>query len=375
MSLPLSPVSPDAPAPGQDHRQVPRRFKRWQIWLLVVILVVVVATVWQLLYKQQNSMTAGRPLSYPQTHLHTVVISSRPDTVYLGTHYGLFTSTNGGQTWPQSKGALNTSMITGIAVSPTNPELLAVLAIPTSGFGRSMGIDVSADGGKSWRFTLPANLPAVAYPYAIQSAPGVQGHFYAFFTSAGWFETQDLGLHWQSITSGTLANIQTPTLLTDPTNPQYLLMGGDLGLFETRNDGQSWQQVTAVQGSVAALVATTPTASQPGTVFAATDQGLYRWQEGQTAITQLSNFAGSAAPTRLVLSSNGSALYALSGSNLWFSANLGGKWTQRWHFTRRDLTALVMNPANASELLAGFFAPGLVLISNDAGKTWQTLTN
>jgi len=375
MPLPLSPASPDVSAPGQQHKQIARRFKRWQIWLVIVVLAVVVATVWQLLYKQQNSMIAGRPLSSPQTHLHTVVISGRPGVVYLGTHYGLFTSTNGGQSWPQSQGALNTSMVTGIAVSPTNPELLAVLTIPTSGLGRSMGIEVSANGGKSWRFTLPANLPAVAYPYAIQSAPGAQGHFYAFFTSAGWFETQDLGQHWQSITSGTLASIQTPTILADPANPQHLLMGGDQGLFETRNDGQSWQPITAVQGSVAALVATTPTGGQPRTIFAATDQGLYRWQDGQTAITRLSDFAGSMSPTRLVLSDTGSALYALVGSNLWFSANLGKTWTQRWHFTRSDLTALVMNPANASQLLAGFFAPGLVLISNTAGKTWQTLTN
>jgi hypothetical protein len=68
-------------------------------------------------------------------------------------------------------------------------------------------------------------------------------------------------------------------------------------------------------------------------------------------------------------------LYALAGPDLWFSNNQGISWSKRWHFTRSDLTTLVINPTRPTELLAGFFSPGLVLISNDAGKTWQTLTD
>jgi hypothetical protein len=80
------------------------------------------------------------------------------------------------------------------------------------------------------------------------------------------------------------------------------------------------------------------------------------------------------SPTRLVMSADGSALYALSGSELWFSRDLGTSWVHRWHFTRGDISTLALNPNNPRELLAGFFWPGLVLISIDAGISWQTLT-
>jgi photosystem II stability/assembly factor-like uncharacterized protein len=342
--------------------------------LVVVILAVIAVTAWQLLSRQQHSMIAGRPLSYPQTHLHTVVVSPRPGVVYLGTHYGIFTSSDGGRSWPQSQGDLNTNMITAIAVSPTKPNLLAVLAVPTSGLGQRMGIYISADAGKSWHFTLPDHLPASAYPYTIQGGSGVNGRFYVFFSYAGWFETQDLGQHWYAITSGQLASIQTPSLLTDPRDPDHLLMGGDLGLFETRDDGQSWQRISAVKGAVVSLSATTPAGSASRTILCATDQGLYRWREGQQQITRLSGLPASTSPTRLLLSADGSALYALFGSDLWFSNDQGMAWVHRWHFGRGDLVALVIDPANPRRLLAGFFAPGLVLKSDDGGSSWQTLT-
>jgi photosystem II stability/assembly factor-like uncharacterized protein len=321
-------------------------------------------------------MIAGRPLSYPQTHLHTVLFGDQPQMVYLGTHYGLFISTNGGRTWPQKQGELHTNMITALAVSPTNPNWLAALAVPTSGLGSQMGVYISADGGQQWHLSNPPGLPSSAYPYAIVSNVGAHGRFYAFFTYAGWFETQDLGQHWYTLTSGNLSNILTPSLLTDPGNPAHLIMGGDQGLFQTWDDGQQWQQLSDVQGSVVSLAGDNPALTQGRTILCATSQGLYLWQDGQQPqIRQLHSLPSNTPPTRLVESANGSALYALFGSDLWFSPDLGASWTHRWHFARTDLVALALNPSNTQALLAGFFSPGLVLSSSNGGASWQTLTS
>lgn len=382
--MPLLPSTPSPEKSGPEHARTPpvrRRFGRGRVLLTLALLAVIVALASigdQWLSRRQNSMVPGRPLSYPQTHLHMLVLGTRPGVVYLGTHYGLFTSTDGGRSWPQSQGDLNTSMVTAIAASPSNPDLLAVLAVPTSGVGRPIGIYVSANAGKSWNFTAPAGLSATAYPYTIQSGVGARGHFYVFFSYAGWFETQDLGQHWHPITSGTLTNILTPSLLSDPGDPAHLLMGGNLGLFETRDDGQSWQQIKDVGGNLLSLAATSPAGSAPRTVFAATEQGLYRWQDtqnGQIHITRITSLPTSALPTRVVINTDGSALYALAGSDLWFSSDRGTTWAQRWHFTRGDLVSLVLSPTNSRELLAGFYAPALVLISTDAGSSWQALTH
>lgn len=345
---------------------------------LLAVIVALASIAGQWLNSRQHSMIPGRPLSYPQTHLHTVALSTRPGVVYLGTHYGIFTSTDGGHTWPQSQGELNTSMITSIAVSPSNPNLIAVLAVPTSGLSGHMGIYVSSNAGKSWNSTAPTGLATTAYPYTIQSGLGAGGHFYAFFSYSGWFETQDLGQHWHPITDNTLANIQAPSLLTDPADPAHLLIGGDLGLFETRDDGQHWQQIKGVSGNVLTLVATVPNGDTPRAILVATDQGLYRWldkQNGQKQIAQITSLPASSSPTRVVMNPDGSALYALFGSDLWSSADQGATWTHRWHFTRGDLVSLDLSTTNSRELLAGFYSPALVLISTDAGNSWQILTH
>src|SRR5579872_6572842 len=333
--------------------------------ILLLFLAVVVVTGWLLLNSTANSTdptVAGRPLSNSHTHLHTVALGGQPGTLYLGTHYGLFTSRDSGKSWPQSRGALNTMMITAIASSLSNPDALAVIAIPVSGIGVQEGVYFSHDDGSSWNASAPPGLPTSAYPYTVKAGAGSSGHFYAFYNYAGWYETRDMGAHWYALTSGALSNMQTPSLLIDPAQPDHLWLGGDTGLFETHNDGKQWNAIVAVKGSVSALVATT---TSPRLIFCATDQALYRWREGDGAITQLNKLPMSSLPPRLAIDSAGHALYALSGQDLWQTSDDGITWKHRTHFDRGDITSFVVDPSHSQTLYIGFFLPAKVIFSSD----------
>lgn len=378
----MSPVQ--SPSPEQSTRQgklsSKKRARRRVIRaLLVVLLIAIIIGAWQLLNTTLNSTdpsVVGRPLSNPHTHLHTVALGGQPGVVYLGTHYGLFTSTDGGRSWPQARGSLNTLMIMSIAVSPANPHVLAVIGLPYSGIGTQSGVFFSQDGGTSWRHAVPAGLPVSAYPFAIRAGTGGAGHFYAFYQFAGWFETQDMGMHWHPITSGKLSAMQAPTLLPDPANANHLLLGGDQGLFETWDDGAHWNQVSGIADIVLTMTATT---SAPRLIFCVTDQGLYRWTEGSTSgthstqITRLTH--APTALTRLMSDPTGHFLYAVAGQDMWYSADSGASWTQRSRFERGDLIALVVDPQNPQHLYAGFFLPAKAIYSMDGGVSWKTLTD
>ncbi len=359
---------------SHTHRKPSRRKRIFQI-LVIGVLIVVIVIAWQFLNTYNNSTdptVAGRPLSNPHTHLHSVVVGTKPGVIYLGTHYGLFKSTDGGRTWPQSRGELNNFMVTSIAESPLNANFLALIVIPTSGIGQQSGIAFSQDNGTNWRISSPSGLSSSAYPYSVKVGTGSDNQFYAYYFYAGWMETRDLGTRWYPITRGTLAAMQTPTLLTDPTNPNHLYLGGDQGLFESFDDGNYWLHISTIQGTVQSIIATN---TAPRVLYCVTDQGFYSWREGSVQTKQIIHFPMSTPPTRLISDKSGDALYGLSGQDLWFSSNGGSSWMHRWHFDRGDLISLVLDPQNPFTLYAGFFLPPEVIYSKDGGQSWQTLTD
>jgi photosystem II stability/assembly factor-like uncharacterized protein len=374
MSLP-QPPSTSHTSEVQERPKTAHGTRFIRISIVALLLLAVVAS-WQLLNSRANSTdpaAAGRPLSNSHMHLHVLAWGGQSNVLYLGTHFGLFKSTDGGRSWPQPRGVLNTMMITSIAVSPSNPNVLAVIAIPVSGIGQAWGVYFSTDGGNSFHADSPAGLPSSAYPYSVRAGSAGAGHFYAFYVYAGLFETRDMGAHWKHITSGALSNILTPSLLTDPTSPDHLLLGGDQGLFESRDDGAHWNQVSGVKGDVTSLVASNTT---PRTIFCATDQGMYRWQNGSAPLADRGSGLPAGQPlSRLSINPAGSIVYVVAGQDLWYSVDSGRTWTRRWHFDRGDIISLVMDPTNPDHLYAGFFLPPKVLYSLDGGSSWQTLTD
>src|SRR6185437_4044469 len=167
----------------------PRSRPRW-LWLAVlcaVALLILVEVGYQL-WKSSPAATApsvaGRPLSNPQTHLHTVALSPS-GTMYLGTHFGLFWSTDGGHTWPQPTGALPGLMITSVQVSPVDPTTLAVAGLTNTGDASKNGFYISQNGGKTWHLRSPSlpgsGLNAPASPYFVQAGDDAAGHWYVVF--------------------------------------------------------------------------------------------------------------------------------------------------------------------------------------------------
>ena len=125
-----------------------------------------------------------------------------------------------------------------------------------------------------------------------------------------------------------------------------------------------------MQGPVLSLVAAETT---PTTIFCLTDQGLYIWKDGSSQIKQVAS-PGTITFSRLAVNVTGSILYGLAGQNLEYSQDGGTHWTVRKHFSRGDLTALVLDPQHPETIYAGFFLPPQVIYSTDSGKNWQILT-
>ena len=158
-------------------------------------------------------------------------------TIYAGTTEGFWMSSNGGKTW-----ALTTTRnleINSIAVHPDEPNRVF---IGTNNFG----LMVSNDGGKNF---APANgnftsrftyfvTPDVQQPNRLYAATHNTATGGGFF-----FVSNDDGRSWQQGRNLDVQRVRAFTLKQDPSDPNNILLGTNLGIFRSVDRGNSWTQV------------------------------------------------------------------------------------------------------------------------------------
>lgn len=143
----------------------------------------------------------------------------------------------------------------------------------------------------------------------------------------------------------------------------------------------TWQKTSLDAGQVHAILAH-PT--NPGTVFAGTDRGLFRstdrggtWEQYGTGIkATLKVFVLAAAGdgSRLYAGTSGGAFQSTDGGATWSqgSGMLPGTGIIRYYYA---ITTLAVDPANPQTVYAGdtgMMTEGRVLKSTDGGATWTT---
>lgn len=204
----------------------------------------------------------------PQTSCASVSIDpNNPNVIYLGTGdsnydyngYGVWKSTDGGQTWLQSTSGIGNKLVNEILISPSNTNILFAAC--------SDGIYKSTNAGASWiRKTTVNDL--TYRDIAFNTAAGSQIMYACsdekFFISTNFGET------WADITLS--ANIKAPNYPTEPinsmrlavtpANPNYVYVVAGVyntrtfaGLFRSTNGGTTFTRMSNA--------ADPPTVAQP----------------------------------------------------------------------------------------------------------------
>ncbi len=379
-----SPIGTDAPTATsyvEEKDWVDRvvGFVRARPWVGIIAGVVVVALITVGIHAANQPIgtdptVAGRPLSNPDQHLHTLAIDPvHPGIIYLGSHYGLFTSMDDGKSWPQGHGALHTLMITYLATSPLGQGVIGVVGIDPGGgnFG-SNGIFLTQDGGKHWtRAKDPAGMPIDTQRYLV--VPGTRAHqWYAVYTGFGLYRSDDEGQSWHLLHAAVAREAQH-VLWLNPANPQQLLLGTTSGLQLSLDAGATWANVAGVTGGVYSIQSS-PASTQG--VYVSGERGVFHSADGGRTFTQVSGNVTDATFARLAVSAqHATVLYGLVGHQVWGSHDGGGTWQQLVTLQTSSPSALLVAPDNDQHLYVGFYSPAIVIESLDGGKTWRQIAS
>ena len=179
-----------------------------------------------------------------------VLDPSNPQRLYYGSQR-LYQSDDGAGTWRAISNdlAVPNGVITAIAVSPADPLAIAV----GTNNGKFQITNVERQGAATPWADRSSGLPArsisqvifdpVATPTLYVTLSGFSG-FAPADDSGHVFKTTDYGITWTDI-SGNLPNIPINDIVADPDLPGTLYVATDIGVFQSADGGGAWSTLSS----------------------------------------------------------------------------------------------------------------------------------
>jgi photosystem II stability/assembly factor-like uncharacterized protein len=276
---------------------------------------------------------------YTGAQVRDIVIDpTNPAIVYAAARSGIFTSTNGGDSWIglNTPPAFNLEW-NAVAIDPSNSKhVLAsnnwdpIILQSDNGGQRWIFAGDRLQEGMAWRVLKfsPSNSRTV---YAGSSAFFSAGVFDDRMSAAGVYVSSDGGTTWNAANDTVSAQANVIDLAVDPGDPQLVYAAtGTTGLLKSSNGGNSWiaMQVGVPTSTPVLSVAIDP--SNPDVIFAGyANRGLYRSDDsGTTWRSSMDGMAPEARVSDIIFDpKNPQVLYAAENfSGVYQSTDSGQTW-------------------------------------------------
>ena len=260
-------------------------------------------------------------------HVHSLFLNPSDNTLLMGTHHGVFKSTDGGKTFTKVdlKGDINSDDFMNFAYDQTSKIIYAG--------GHDVGVVKSTDGGVTWTKT-DLGIKGTDI-HALTINPLDSNRLFAFSVDNGVFGSKDNASSWYRIDDGptnssvrTFGYMATPSSMdrgmkTDKTtNIGYLWAGTSGGLYSSFACFCGWTKTSGISDN-ATIYTLSPDPVNRSTMFAGTKNGIYKTTDEGKTFTQIKSDMKDVAAIIFDLN-NPKALYATESNGTLHKSEDGG---------------------------------------------------
>lgn len=286
---------------------------------------------------------------------------SEPTTVYAAVNGGIYKSTNGGEDWSPFNTGLTNTLARGIVIDPANPATLYALA---------SSVFKSTNRGENW--TAIDELEAAGINTLVIDPLDHATIYAAGCCVAAIYKSSDSGESWTQINSGVETRYFN-SLAIDPSKPETLYAATDLGIFKTDNGGTSW---TLANFPTLQILDLKVPPSDPATVYAAGTGGVFQSTDNGQEWTGINFLLSVSQVFGLELDpSNPFTIFAGTEKGIFKSTNGGADWiVANSGLTTAETRSIAVDPSNPFIVYAGTNGGGLFR-SVDGGQAWSPVNS
>lgn len=265
-------------------------------------------------------------------HVHALTSNPQDNSLLMGTHNGLFKSTDNGKTFQKMdvKGEVNAMDFMNFAYDQNSKTIYAG--------GHDLGVVKSTDGGITWTKTDSGVSGTDIHALAIN--PLDTNRLYAFSVGNGVYGSKDGAKSWYRIDDGPVnpsivafGYMATPSSMdrgmkTDKTtNIGYLWAGTGGGLYSSFACFCGWTKTSGITDR-ATIYTLAPNPVNKSSMLAGTKDGVYKTTDEGKSFTKLSGIKNIAAIS--FGSSNPNVIYAAtSDGSIYRSDDEGKNWSKQ----------------------------------------------
>jgi photosystem II stability/assembly factor-like uncharacterized protein len=291
---------------GPRKRTDPPSRQKWLVPAVAVVALAIGAAIIATLTARSGSESTTRGALPRTSDYHSLLVTpGKANALVLGTHEGLYRSSDGGTTWAKAELDGNDAM------NLAQPHAKTVWAA---------GHDVlakSTDGGATWQDVEPSGLPGLDV-HGFTVDPRDPTRLYAAIAGQGLYRSNDDGRSFSLVSRSVGPGVMALAALRDGT-----LLAGDMQqqvLARSSDGGTAWAGVA--QGSFMGLAAN-PTRPQ---LVLASGPGVLRSTDGGGTWTQPMALAAGTGPVAWSPSDPSLAYVVGFDRSLWRSNDFGASW-------------------------------------------------